>query len=80
MALVTYWRSGPVEADGAGYDPLVRSKGRQQEVSFCLSFADSQRNALEKVVDAEGQDDEKTSGSGLNGTVGEYCYLIRPDQ
>ena len=67
--MVTYRRSGPVEADGASDDPLVRSKGRQQEISFCLSLADSKRNALEKVVDAESQDDEKTSRSGLNETV-----------
>ena len=68
---VTYRRSGPVEADGAGYDPLVRGEGRQEEISFRLSFADSQSDSLEKVVDAERQDDEKSSGSGLNGTVAE---------
>lgn len=57
----TYWRSGPVEPDSARDDPLVRSEGRQQEVSFCLGFAHSQCNTLEKVVDAESQDYKESS-------------------
>ena len=65
----TYWRSGPIEPDSARDDPLVRGEGRQEEISFCLSSAHSQCNTLEKVVDAESQDYEESSWSGLNETV-----------
>ena len=74
--VVTYRRSGPVEADSACNDPLVGGKGRQQEIGFCLSLADSQRDSLEKVVDAEGQDYEKSSRSGLNERFAELSVLI----